>query len=855
MDVYIHLALAYLKKQRGRTIALVLGVALAVMLVFGTNVIFESQSRNQLANIYKMYGTYHGIFTNLNKDLTEKIKNDKDVSKSAVAANLGNLVTDNGISMILNSTDKDYIEMNGYTLVKGHLPNKQGEIVLESQALKKMGLKEKLGKTINFKIKKEYKDENGLNQIYMENKSFKLVGILDKPKQYYEGYYSLRGFTYFKEGEKNVLPDNLITYEEIVKLKSNANLSGKLNQIRERYNIGRQNYEVNSQLIAALNDFSAQNTNAFTYQFHILIVITAILLIYNMFNISLVDMIRQIGMLRAIGSSKKQVRFIIGFQSLFILIIGLVLGLLMGVAFSYFGIKLYNFTSTNIDVSESSVYISMKNVWNAVKVGALTVIVSSIIPIWISGRISPIEAMRKSDRSGGKQRNRGYHKFIKKISGITAEMAYKNVWRNKWRTIIIVVSVAMAGYLFINDIAVVNNESLISAMSITITNMQDNDFKLSFGANTDPYFTGYTNDDVKAISQIEGVKKVGTKVSMIGFLESDVNDLDNDFKKYNGISNTNKNVETTIEVKGYDDDQLQGFKKYIDKGYMSSLNNSSDKYPNAVVYNYYYDILNNHKLEGIRKDLNVGDIITIRIPVAKGDKITYEEQNVRVGALLKQEWIFRGDSTRGRYMEVILPQKYLMTISGKSTYEQISVQSKPGKDTYVYNRINKILENKPFAEMESKLSYIETYKNFGTRKLKSDFLIVSLILLIAGMNVYNTLKTNLLIRTNEFATLRAIGMTVKQLKSMIIKESIIYGVLSSIIAALIGGYRVYRFYKMLNEDYSHGFGATHLPQFKFPVIPMLLYSAIVIVICILSSYVSAKKVEKLNIVEGLNVIE
>ncbi|MDN5317379.1 MAG: hypothetical protein PWR08_1504, partial [Thermoanaerobacterium sp.] len=33
------------------------------------------------------------------------------------------------------------------------------------------------------------------------------------------------------------------------------------------------------------------------------------------------------------------------------------------------------------------------------------------------------------------------------------------------------------------------------------------------------------------------------------------------------------------------------------------------------------------------------------------------------------------------------------------------------------------------------------------------------------------------------------------------------------------------------------------------------YSAIVIVICILSSYVSAKKVEKLNIVEGLNIIE
>ncbi|WP_434631188.1 FtsX-like permease family protein [Thermoanaerobacterium thermosaccharolyticum] len=852
MNVYIHLALAYLKKQRGRTIALVLGVALAVMLVFGTNVIFESQSRNQLANIYKMYGTYQGIFTNLNKDLTEKIKNDKDASKSAVAANLGNLVTDNGISMILNSTDKDYIEMSGYTLIKGHLPNKQGEIMLESQALKKMGLKEKLGETINFKIKREYKDENGLNQIYMENKSFKLVGILDKPKQYYEGYYSLRGFTYFKEGVNNVLPNNFITYEEIVKLKSKANLSGQLNQIRERYNIGRWDYDLNIQLVTALDDYSSQNTNASVRHFNILIVITAILLIYNMFNISLIDMIKQIGMMRAIGSSKKQVRLIIGFQSLFILIIGLSLGLLMGIAFSYIGMKLFNFAF--LDVSQSTVYISAKNIWNALIVGTATVILSSIIPIWMSGMISPIEAMRKSDRSGGKQRNRGYHKFIKKISGITGEMAYKNVWRNKWRTIIIVVSVAMAGYLFIDDIAFLNNRDAVYNTTPYVLNMQDYDFKLLFGPNIDLYFTGYTNDDVKTISQIEGVKKVGTKVSMEGFLESDVNDLENDFKKYNGISNTNKNVETTIEVNGYDDDQLQGFKKYIDKGYMSSLNISSDKYPNAVVYNYYYDIFK-HKLEGIRKNLKVGDIMTIRIPVIRNGKIAYEERNIRVGALLKQEWIAKGDSTRGARMEIILPQKYLMTISGKSTYDQISVQSEAGKDTYVYNRINKILENKPFAEMESKLSYIEKSQKGFTGVLKSDMVIVALILLIAGMNVYNTLKTNLLIRTNEFATLRAIGMTAKQLKSMIIKESIIYGVLSSIIAALIGSYNVYSFYSLVNRQYKAGFNISERLQFKFPVIPILLYSAIVIVICILSSYVSAKKVEKLNIVEGLNITE
>ena len=156
MKVYMHLALSYLKRQKGRTAALILGVALAVMLVFGFNVISESQSRNQLANIYKMYGTYQGIFTNLSKDKLGQIKNDKDVAQSAAAADFGNIVADNGLSMILNSSDKDYIGMNGYKLVKGRLPDSQGELVLEAQALDKMGLKEELGKTIDFKIKKQY---------------------------------------------------------------------------------------------------------------------------------------------------------------------------------------------------------------------------------------------------------------------------------------------------------------------------------------------------------------------------------------------------------------------------------------------------------------------------------------------------------------------------------------------------------------------------------------------------------------------------------------------------------------------------------------------------------------------------
>lgn len=853
MKVYIHLALSYLKKQKGRTAALILGVALAVMLVFGFNVISESQSRNQLANIYKMYGTYQGIFINLRKDKLGQIKNDKDVAQSAAAADFGNIVADNGLSMILNSSDKDYIGMNGYKLVKGHLPDSQGELVLEAQALDKMGLKEELGKTIDFKIKKQYIDGKGMKQVHIEKRKFKLVGILDKPKQYYDGIYSLKGFTHFKENEENLIPNNLITYDEIVKLKSNSNLSGKLNQIRERYGIGRLDYEVNSQLIYALNDLASHDTSSFRDKLSRAVVVTAVLLIYNMFNISLIDMIKQIGMLRVIGASKKHTRLIMGFQSLFILIVGIISGLLLGVVFSYFGIRLYSFTSTLLDVSESSIYISSDSICKAIEVGIITVAVSSMIPIWMSGRVSPIEAVRKTDRSKKNHKNGWHHRVGKKLFGLTGEMAYENVWRNKWRTLIIVVSVAMAGYLFIDDIATINNQNLRDKTSTQISNMQENDFKLSFAGNTDSDFVGYTREDVKRMSSIDGVKNVGTKVTLEGFLESDIKDLNDNFVKYNGING--KDVSNTIEVKGYDDKQLKGFQKYVEKGDVSSLNNSSGEYPNAVVFNYYYDILRNHSLEGVRKNLNIGDIITIQIPNTENDNFKYKKCKVRVAALFKPEWIYRGDSTRGRYMEVVLPQEYIMSVSGKNMYDQVSVQSEEGKDIYVYKGINKVLQNKLFPYIESRLSYAEEDRTYALQALKSHMVIVILILFIAGMNVYNTIKNNLLIRINEFSIMRAIGMTVKQLKSMIIREAVLYGVLSSIIAAFLGSYRVYEYYERVNRDYKYAFGVTDMPQFKFPIIPVLLYSGIVIGICILSAYISSREAGKFNIVDGLNVTE
>ncbi|WP_042680098.1 ABC transporter permease [Anaerosalibacter massiliensis] len=217
---------------------MILGVVLAIMSVLGFDVINESRSKKQSEMIYKAYGEYHGFYQNLSKDKLEEMKNDKDIEEIAGVASLRDIIAEYGVSIKLNSFNEKYIDMSSYSMKEGHLLEKQGEIVLESQVLKQMGLDEKLNQIIEFKIKKEYKDESGMNQIFMEKKKFKLVGIITKSALYYENFYFLKGFTFFKEGDITVLPKELISYENIVKLKSKSNILSKLNDIRIKYKPG-----------------------------------------------------------------------------------------------------------------------------------------------------------------------------------------------------------------------------------------------------------------------------------------------------------------------------------------------------------------------------------------------------------------------------------------------------------------------------------------------------------------------------------------------------------------------------------------------------------------------------------------
>ncbi|AFS79573.1 ABC transporter permease protein [Gottschalkia acidurici 9a] len=853
MKIYIKLAFAYLKKQKARTFSMILGVCLAVMLVFGYDVINESHNKKQLDIIYQMYGSYDGIYNNLNKDELEKIKSDKDVKRSGGVAVLGEIISDNGTIIKLNSSDKNYLEMLDYSIKKGRLPSKDSEIVLESQALKHMNINEELNQTIKFKVKKEYEDEFGVNQIFIETRDFKLVGITDKSDYHYKNdWYQFRAFTFFKEGENHVLPENLITYESIVKFKSKSSTSGirkKLRDLAEKYDTDKDSIRENELLVMAKNEYILSSGD---YRVQIYVVATSMILIYNMFNMSLMDMIRQIGLLRAVGVSKKKIRLIIGTQSIFILFIGTLLGLIFGLVYSYFGIKVFgsNVIDIDINVSNKDIYISMKSIIIAITVGTVSVLLSTIIPIWISGRISPMEAFKKTDKTSIFGKRRLIHKITKKLFGVTGEMAYSNIGRNKFRSLISIIAISMGGTLFIQHMSVYNNEEYMGSAP-TYLKMQGSSIKLYSDISSDINFVGYTDKDIQEISKIDGVTNIKTKINLYGFLKTEANELDEEYIGSKIDIESTGTIESDMRISGYNSESLSKLEKYIEEGEI--IENQTEKYPSAIVCNYYYN--RNRKDPKIIKNLKIGDILTIKIPEFKEDKISYKDQKVRVGAFLKEGWIYEGDSTFGYCPEIIIPDKYIIDMSNKNTYNEVFLETDEEKDSKVYSEIKEMFKDKSFVEIYNLKEEKKLDLESPMQRKREYLIIISLILSIAVINIYGTMKTSLLIRINEFSVLKAIGMTSKQLKNMILKETIIYGLLSSIVAATIGTYEYYGFASFVNNQLKEAFNISNSVKFNIPIIEIMQFTTVTMLVCIAVAYLFRKEIDKLSIVEGLKTIK
>ena len=160
------------------------------------------------------------------------------------------------------------------------------------------------------------------------------------------------------------------------------------------------------------------------------------LLIYNVFDIAVMQDIRRFGLYRTIGMSRKQVRTLMNRQALWLSGIGIPLGTLVGFFIGKAALPLImNMVATeykhlSVDVSPSPLLFL-----TAAALTALTVFCSTRKPIRAAANTPPIEAFRYVESCNVRRTSR------RSTPGASIpRLAWSNLGRNRKRTAFIMLS-------------------------------------------------------------------------------------------------------------------------------------------------------------------------------------------------------------------------------------------------------------------------------------------------------------------------------------------------------------------------------------------------------------------------------
>lgn len=850
MGIYLKMSMAYLKKNKLRTLLLILGVALGVSLIFGTSVIKESQANNDVKAIYKLYGGYHLEFSDLKESDIEKVSKDEDVEKITTVENLGNIVDEKGNSFPLKSADKNYMESKSGKLAKGRLPKNKDEIVMEEDALEAMNIPDKLNSTLTFKIKKKYKDSQGNNKIYTEDKKFKLVGVIEKPEGFYDFYdinIPFEAFTYGSSEDNNIIPQNIVTYNSVLTLKSGwQNIDGQANRIIGENNLKDVAYTPNMPLVRQLMNKKIEKEDPGAFKREILIIITAAIFVFNLFNITLNETIEEMGMLRLIGANKRSVRRMIMYQGVIIMVLGIILGIIFGVAFSYVGISNFNLSQYKEAGIKPELYVSSANIMKAIITGSFSVFASCIIPIYKVGKISVIESTKQSDRFKSYGGSFGLGKLFSKIFGFYGFMGLKNIGRNKSRAFISIISIALGGYVFLTTFSSMQNE-----VNDKIADMQKRyDITIGFGPNSDLDVVKYSDNDVNKLKNINGIKNINAVQVANGFFDYKNYEVNKNFTNIGETQEKDK-MEYEMDLKLYGNDYINStLKNFVQEGNINDLGKVTNNYANVAVYNYFYDENDPDNKKNVFTNLKIGDILTIKVPTTKDNETVYKESKVRVCAILTSDWMSKGDGSLGRNFEVITSNSHAKDITGEKKYTKLGINLVNPNDKTVNKKVEEVSNSIQLSQFESKLSFNEMQEDSSKDYMKTQIATIILVLIIAGINIFCTIKTNLLIRKKEISTLRALGMSVKNMKKMIAFEALSYAILSFIIALIPSIVNLIKFVNLNNNAYKN-YGIDSFMSFTFPVKESIVFFVITVAVCLIAVVTSSRDLKNMNIIDGI----
>jgi len=566
----------------------------------------------------------------------------------------------------------------------------------------------------------------------------------------------------------------------------------------------------------------------------LLIIFTGYLIIYNIFQISVIRDIRFYGLLKTIGTTGTQIRRIIRRQALILSAIGIPIGLIAGF---FTGKSLVPLIMNNSTYAESAVSVSPSPLIfiGSALFALVTVLISTFKPGRIAASVSPVEAVRYTD--GNAKQNSKLKKST--AGGKMPRMALANLGRNKRRTVLVVISLSLS-LVLLNTVFTLSQSI---DMDKFLSKFADTDFLI---AHTD-YFQ---NDFIGPKNQ--------TSESMIQAVEAQPG-FEEGGRLYGGreelfATEDEKNTTSGYNINPYGDfiAAVYGL-EYLPLHRLELIDGELD-FAKLVAGKYI--------LEGVQlDDNNVPEMDSIHFAVGetvtlhnyKGTSETFAGREYTT-----QDFIVLGHVAIKQYSNSDRSSWDYTLYLPADIYKTMVMQ--PAVMSYAFNvsddqeaTMERFLQSytdsmEPVMNYTSKLTSLKEYSGMQRTVVMIGGALSFIIGLIGILNFVNAILTSILTRRQEFAMLQSIGMTRKQLRRMLMFEGFYYTLGTCALSLVFGTV----FSLLIVKSFC---GLLWFFSYHFILWPLLIVLPFLIVLGVLIPLVSYAMTDKQSIVERLREAE
>lgn len=858
MNLLKKLTIKNLKLNKKRTIVTIIGIMLSVALITAVATMYASGLKSLI--VYEKYvkGDFHVEFMDVPSDDVKTIKNNNGVENVYLTQEIGYAPLKDSKNSgkpyaYVMGFDKGALENLSIRLTSGRLPQNEDEIIIPTHLKTNGRMDIENNKEITLEVGERVSGTYKLNQyvgydadnekiINTKQKTYKIVGVYERSATNIEPYIA-PGYTFISYIDDNNFTGNVNVYAKYNKvgsknhIKVTADIIGvnaefldkfyygsydneeELINIREELDKARYEIDINGYLIALetdpISNSGIGNLGYVVIVVCIIIVFTSVFCIKNSFDISITEKIKQYGMLRSIGATKKQIKNNVFYEATILGLIGIPLGLLLGFIASYILIIVCNILLKDSLTDGLNMVLSYSVISYivAILLGIITIYLSALKSARKASKISPIDSIRNSANIKLNSKKLKVPKLINKIFGVGGEISYKNIKRNKksYRTTIVSLTISVLVFIALTY----------------FMNTFMNEIKKEVSASEYNINYNIKNNEEKNI-----INKINQTVN-----------LDN-IKNYSIIRTTFgvfNNPKFNIEPReGINKDiRIVSIGEEAYKKYLKSLNLNYDdvKDKGILVDEIEYDIFNEEKLITKHDRLykyNKGDIVSTEFYLA----FSNVNINLSIGAIsdVRPFGLQRNDAD----VYIVVSDEYYDRINAVSSNYDVYFDSTNASK--LQDDIDKILQDERYY-IDNKEENVRIMRNLIL--LIGIFLygFITVITLISVTNIFNTITTSMELRKPEFAMLKSVGMTSKEFNRMIRLESIFVCIKSLIFGIPIGLAISYVIYSLLSQN--------EYLKFEVPFNGIIISSIFVLLLISILMKYSISKINKQNTIETI----